>query len=243
MFWAASFVAWVATCRVPSLSYHEMKAFIWFLAASLAAVAWEMSYQFPPGPSFEHHERIIVVGDSLSSEDFAETTSETPIGKSAPDPPWPRLLQNQHAISVVNLAFSGAVTESAAKKTAAADFSNALVIVEIGGNDLLKGVSTADFERGLDRLLSQIRRNDNSILMLELPLPPLYNGFGAVQRQLAQKHRVTLAPKRLLSQVLADSSQTIDGVHLSPTGHQALADAVWNWMALDALRTTSKDTH
>jgi acyl-CoA thioesterase-1 len=55
----------------------------------------------------------------------------------------------------------------------------------------------------------------------------LCNGWGVVQRRLAAKYGVTLIPKRVFVGVLTTGDATLDSVHLSQAGHQAMADRVW----------------
>ena len=100
-----------------------------------------------------------------------------------------------------------------------------------GGNDLLGAVSAADFEQGLERLLSLTCRRDNSVVMLELPLPPLYNGYGEIQRRLARKHQVLLVPKRYFASVLVSDGDRVDGVHLSAAGHKKMSEMIWRIVA------------
>ncbi|WP_339688349.1 hypothetical protein [Gimesia maris] len=64
-------------------------------------------------------------------------------------------------------------------------------------------------------------------LLLELPLPPFYHGFGRIQRRLAKKHDVKLVPKRVLLSILAGGDATLDSIHLSQIGQQKMADVVW----------------
>jgi acyl-CoA thioesterase-1 len=196
---------------------------------TLAAVLWELSWQLPPrglqrafgqARKPDLRERLVVIGDSLSAEDFTEGGD-----------PWPTLLAREHAIEVVNLAFSGATARSAEKRLTPDDVAGALVLLEIGGNDVLGSTSPAEFERDLDRLLTKICRPDNAVVMLELPLPPLYNRFGEIQRRLASRHCVILIPKRYLASVLIGERATLDGLHLSPAGHQKMAEMIWQLFA------------
>jgi len=62
--------------------------------------------------------------------------------------------------------------------------------------------------------------------LFELPLPPFSNAYGRVQRALAAQYRVTLIPKRCLTAVFGVQGSTLDGLHLSQVGHNALADRV-----------------
>ena len=56
-----------------------------------------------------------------------------------------------------------------------------MIVVEIGGNDILGGTPAKQFERDLDQLLSVLAVQENrQVLMFELPLPPFYNAYGRV---------------------------------------------------------------
>jgi acyl-CoA thioesterase-1 len=63
--------------------------------------------------------------------------------------------------------------------------------------------------------------------MFELPIPPLYEGFGRVQRDLASRHGVALIPKRVLLSVVEAAEATIDSIHLTQQGHDRMASFVW----------------
>lgn len=159
--------------------------------------------------------RLFVIGDSLSAGlgDGSET--------------WPQLLGKEHVLEVKNLAAAGATTHEARRQAEILPQSGGIVVVLIGGNDLLGGRSAAEFERDLEYILSKARDADRDVLMFELPLPPLWEGFGRVQRRLAAKYSVTLVPKRRLAMLLASEGATADGLHLSPAGHATLANLVW----------------
>jgi acyl-CoA thioesterase-1 len=93
---------------------------------------------------------------------------------------------------------------------------------------MLGETTASGFEQGLDALLNDVDSPGRTVVMLELPLPPTFNRFGMIQRRLASKHHVVLVPKRVLMGVLARGDATLDSIHLSQSGHQRLADAVWN---------------
>jgi acyl-CoA thioesterase-1 len=68
----------------------------------------------------------------------------------------------------------------------------------------------------------------NPVVMFELPLFPFRNSFGRTQRMLADKHNVILIPKTYLTKVFGLEGATVDGLHLSQTGNDALANLVFN---------------
>jgi acyl-CoA thioesterase-1 len=129
-------------------------------------------------------------------------------------------------LPVVNLARPGATLKSGLVQARGISETDAVVLIELGGNDLLANTESGAFARQLDELLAAVCRPGDCVAMFELPLPPLYNAFGAAQRTLAAKHGVTLIPKRYLTAALGCKGGTIDGLHLSERGHRALAEAI-----------------
>ena len=161
--------------------------------------------------------RIYVIGDSLASGGFGETM------------PWPQLLRARLRVPVTNLALASADTALAIEREVpllgpAAD-DRELVLVEIGGNDMLDGLEALTFSTNLDQLLTAATDGRQAV-MLELPLLPGRLLYGSIQRRQARKHGVTLLPKRILARVLTTPGLTSDGVHLTQEGHDALARAV-----------------
>ena len=121
----------------------------------------------------------------------------------------------------------GATVGSALRHLEKEPLGDGLVLLEIGGNDLLGTTTVTDFEDLLDRLLVEVCRPGRVVVMLELPLPPFCNDYGRAQRRLAAAHGVTLIPKRWLVDVLTANGATVDGIHLSQEGHELMAEKVW----------------
>jgi acyl-CoA thioesterase-1 len=211
--WGTTLVTWAACAASIKTSNNWRTAALAAAAGcTLASAVGELSFHLPPRAVTGRWERLVVIGDSLSAADFTEGGE-----------PWPTLLARDSGVTVVNLAFSGANAASAEKRVSADDVAGALVLMEIGGNDILGATSSSDFEMSLDRLLQKVCRKDNAVVMLELPLPPLYNRFGEIQRRLARRYNVILIPKRYFAGVLIGPQSTIDSLHLSPAGHRKMA--------------------
>jgi acyl-CoA thioesterase-1 len=194
----------------------------WWLRAAVvvawvAAAAVEFPYHLSPAPGFAGRPAVYVIGDSLAAG----------VGGSGEET-WPRLLGQGHPVEVVNLARVGATTASAVKQADGLPPGGGVVLLEIGGNDLLGSTTAADFGRDLDRLLGRVCQPGRVVLMFELPLPPLCNGYGLAQRRLASAYQVHLIPKRVLMGVLTRDGATVDGLHLTGAGHQRMAGAVWS---------------
>jgi len=98
-----------------------------------------------------------------------------------------------------------------------------LVLIEIGGNDLLGGESSVAFEKNLDATLSKLAMPGRTMVMFELPLLPHKIAYGQIQRRLAEKYGVWLIPKRCFVEVIGGANATSDGLHLSESGAHRMA--------------------
>jgi acyl-CoA thioesterase I len=163
---------------------------------------------------------IYVIGDSISAG--IDTREKT----------WPYVLGDLSGEKVVNLAQAGATLDTAMYQIPGITSSNALVLVEIGGNDLLGSTDSRTFYVQLDKLLAKIKVQSPQIVMFELPLLPFWNNFGSDQRILAKKYGASLIPKSYMVRVFAQKEDTIDGLHLSQKGHNELAAAVYALMKI-----------
>jgi acyl-CoA thioesterase-1 len=183
---------------------------------SLGMVLADMPYVLAPAIPAPESTTLYVVGDSLS------------IGADTIGGNWPDRLGQELGVKTINLSAGGKKVSGAVSAGAQIVEGNALVILEIGGNDILQRTDPDPFATDLERLLEGVCVGDRSVAMFELPLPPFYNRYGRVQRSLARSHDVVLIPKRYLSGVLSARGGTTDGLHLSSTGHALMADTVWS---------------
>lgn len=71
------------------------------------------------------------------------------------------------------------------------------------------------------------------LVLFELPLPPFYNSYGKIQRDLAKKYKIPLIPKRFLGYVFATEGATSDGLHLTAKGHKLLAQIMIDLLDLE----------
>lgn len=190
--------------------FRGLSVVVWVTGA-----ACEAPYHRMPAVPLMGRPTVDVVGDSLGA------------GLGEADP-WPDRLARRRSIVVRNHSIAGAgAAKALASESGPIYGPSPPVIVEIGGNDLLGGSPPHTFERDLDALLAALRRGGRAVVMLELPLPPFANRYGAAQRRAAGRHGVLLVPKRLLAGVLTADGATLDSIHLTPTGHDRMADAIW----------------
>lgn len=187
---------------------------------SAALCIAEARHRVLPRITIDSQRKIYVIGDSITA------------GVGAHETLWPEMLAQSTHLDITNLAQPGATLKSAIHQADGITTSHAMVILEIGGNDLLGGMKGSLFRTQLDALLAKLQSRDCSIVMFELPLLPLNNGIGEAQRSLAERYHATLIPKRCLAAVIGADGNTMDGLHLSPAGHAALAKTVQDLLSL-----------
>lgn len=183
----------------------------------VGAAVIELPYHFLPELPVVSSRSIAVIGDSISAG----------MGDSDRSVKWPQRLAADHDLQIHDLSAPGRTVASAWKHVQTQPITAPLVILQIGGNDLLGGGSPAQFSENLDVLLANVRAPERQLVMFELPLPPGMHQYGRIQRRLARKHGVRLIPKRVLLAILTADHATVDTIHLTPLGHQRMAACVW----------------
>lgn len=197
------------------ITRNQMLSVFSLLAVALS-MGLELSWRFSPKFPEQGPRTLIILADSITAG-IGENEAET----------WPAILQREKRLTVVDHSRMGATVGSELKWLPTREIPTGLILIELGGNDLLGGTTVPDFESALDQVLFQLHAFQNPVVMLELPIPPFYNRFGIAQRQLARKHGVQLIPKRELTRILAGNAATLDSIHLSQAGHHLMATIIW----------------
>lgn len=188
-----------------------------------APLVFEFSHQDWSPPQLGVVERLCVIADSVTA------------GLNENETTWPQLLADRGKIEVVDASQPGATLHSAIQQAELIGDRKGLVLLEIGGNDLLEKLPTDRFEDDLQRLLGTVSsRPGRKVVMFELPLPPGSARYGAIQRRLAARYDITLIPKRKLIGLLTSHGATVDSIHLSPRGHAAMCDLVMQLFEIPA---------
>jgi len=190
---------------------------ILLVLASLMATVIELPFWINPSPVQLKSKNIFVLGDSLSAG----------VGFKG-EKTWSEIIAKNKNCNVINKSVGGGTAASAISSLKRINNinKNDLIIIEIGGNDLLNGSSAKVFHQNLEQLLINVTAKTENVIMLELPLPPLGNNFGQIQRELSSKFKIILIPKKHFSWVLTGSNSTVDGLHFSNFGHEKMAKII-----------------
>ena len=170
-------------------------------------------------------ETLLIVGDSLSA------AYGIPV-----DQGWVSLLQRQltaehYPYTIVNASISGDTTANARARLAQTITRHqpAIMILELGGNDGLRGLSLAAMKDNLAAMISAVQQSGAQLLLVGVELPPNYgkhytDKFRAVYHELAAEHQVALLPSLVDGVGTRPELMQADGIH--PNGRaQALIAA------------------
>lgn len=171
---------------------------------------------------------LLVLGDSISAG-FGLDTSRG----------WVALLQQRlraegYADTVVNASITGDTSANARARLQPllAQTKPDLVIVELGGNDGLRGQPPGQLQQNLTWIIDQAQGQGAKVLLLGVPLPPNYgapyiNAFSRVFQQVASDRQVPLVPSLLEGVGGVPELMQADGIHPRAEAQPRLLENVW----------------
>ena len=190
------------------------------LAAGPVAVANDASRARPPA--------ILVLGDSVSAGYGLESQQS-----------WVNLLQAKlrtqgYGYRVINASVSGETTTGGlARLPRALELHRPkIVIIELGGNDGLRGLPLASSRGNLQKMIGLSRAADAQVLLLGMKIPPNYGpryaeGFEQVFRELATRYKLAFEPFFLEQIALEPGMMQDDGLHPTAKAQPIMLETVW----------------
>ncbi|AVF55121.1 UNVERIFIED_ORG: acyl-CoA thioesterase-1 [Pseudomonas parafulva] len=171
---------------------------------------------------------VLIVGDSIS----AGFGLDTRYG-------WASLLQTRlrqegFDDKVVNASISGDTSAGGQARLPAllAAHKPAVVVLELGGNDGLRGQPPAQLRQNLASMVDQSRQAGAKVLLLGMQLPPNYGvryttAFAKVYEELAKEKQVALVPFFLEGVGGVPELMQADGIHPAQGAQQRLLENAW----------------
>jgi len=171
---------------------------------------------------------ILVVGDSLSA------AYGIPVEQG-----WVSLLQQRldsagYPYRIVNASISGDTTANARARLdrALASHKSSVVLLELGGNDGLRGLSLVAMKSNLAAMISSAREAGAQVLLIGMQLPPNYGPryterFQAVYQELARERDLALLPSLVDGIGTEQNLMQPDGIHPNATAQPLIRDRVW----------------
>ncbi len=174
---------------------------------------------------------MLVLGDSLSAE------YGLPRGSGWVALLTQRLSRDAAGWQVVNASISGETTSGGRSRLPGLIDKHRprLVIIELGGNDALRGLSLAQTRDHLEFMVKACHQSGAKVLLLGMQMPPNYGAdhaarFATMYREVAQQHRVGLVPFFLQS--IADRPNPSewfqpDRIHPTAQAQPLMLETVW----------------
>ncbi|GAB4356555.1 MAG: arylesterase [Methylohalobius crimeensis] len=172
---------------------------------------------------------VLVMGDSLSAA----------YGIPA-DRGWVALLeerlQKEHKdVRFVNASISGETSAGGLRRLPPLLETHQpdIVILELGGNDGLRGIPPRQMERNLANMIEASRSAGAEVILLGIKMPTNYGPrfaamFEDVYQRLADRHPVTFVPFFLQDVALKDGLMQADGIHPNVEAQPLLAQEIWH---------------
>ena len=180
------------------------------------------------GPVEAQEKTLLVLGDSISAG-YGLALKQG----------WVHLLQQRlgdlgYRYEVNNASVSGDTTRGARTRLAKIlkQQKPQVSIVELGGNDGLRGLSLQEMSTNLAAIVDALALHNSRVLLVPMRLPPNYgkvynDRFEAVYQDLAQTHDIVLAG--FILQGVADNAELMqsDGIHPRAEAQPLMLDNVW----------------
>lgn len=149
-----------------------------------------------------------------------------------------RLKQRRLDYTVANASISGETTAGGAARIEAvlAKTRPAIVIVELGGNDGLRGLPIAQIKANLTTMIRASKRAGARVLLVGLQMPPNYgakytNEFRSAFHEVARDERVALVPFILEGTFEKREMFQEDNIHPSAEAQPIIMENVWRRLA------------
>jgi acyl-CoA thioesterase I len=185
----------------------------------------ETPSQSPSSPTPINDKRPLIVcfGDSLTAGYGAE------LGKSYPDYLQSDLDAKGYQYRVVNEGISGNTTKDGVERVdTIVAMKPAIVVVEFGGNDGLRGLRIEDSRANLDKIVATLKASGAKVVLAGITLPPDYGPdyikqFDDTYTLLAKKYNVPLLPFLLKGVFGIDGMMQRDQTHATADGNKIVA--------------------
>ena len=181
-----------------------------------------------PKPANDKRPVLACFGDSLTAGHGTDP------GQSYPEYLQKDLDRLGYHYRVVNEGVSGNTTKDGVDRLPEVlALHPAVVVVEFGGNDGLRGLPISESRRNLDTIVGTLKKAGTSVVIAGITLPPNYGEdyirqFDDTYSLLAKKYRVPMIPFLLQNVYGGEGMMQQDGIHATAKGNQVVAENIVN---------------
>jgi lysophospholipase L1-like esterase len=167
-------------------------------------------------PKLAQSDVVVAFGDSLTFGTGAEEEES-----------YPAVLSKLIGRTVVRAGVPGEVTAQGLERLPAvlAEHSPKLVIVCLGGNDMLRQVADAEIRRNLNAIVKMLKERGIAVVLLGVPRPALITSAPEFYAAIAKEHGIPYEGK-VVTSVLYSNETKSDPIHPNAKGYGLMAKAV-----------------
>lgn len=174
---------------------------------------------------------ILVMGDSISTA-YGMNKNQGWVSLLAQ-----RLDDSGYDYTVVNASISGALSASGKQNITRhlQTYSPGIVIIELGGNDGLRGHELERIKANLQNMIDDSLASGAAVLLAGMRIPPNYgprytDGFTRIYYDLAKENPITMVPFILNGVGGVPGMMQGDGIHPNVKAQSVILDNVWPWL-------------
>jgi acyl-CoA thioesterase-1 len=190
------------------------------------AAAASAPAQMATPPTVDSRPLIVCFGDSLTAGYGAD------LGQSYPDYLQADLNAKGYDYRVLNEGISGNTTKDGVERlNKIVALKPAVIVVEFGGNDGLRGLRIEDTRANLDKIVATLKASGAKIVLAGITLPPDYGPdyikqFNETYTLLAKKYQVPMLPFLLKGVFGVPGMMQADRTHATDAGNKVVASNV-----------------
>ncbi|ART83161.1 arylesterase [Oceanisphaera profunda] len=181
--------------------------------------------------SVTHANTILILGDSLSAG-YRMNAQQA----------WPQLLakrwqQEAVAVELINASVSGDTTQGGLQRLVPLlkKHQPSLVLLELGGNDGLRGLPPTLIEKNLAQMINLAQQSGAKVILTDIQLPPNYGRrylqqFEGIFSDLAELHQLPLLPFFVAPLIGKAGMMMDDGIHPTAKAQDAIVEQVHNFV-------------
>ena len=112
------------------------------------------------------------------------------------------------------------------------EYSSEIVVIELGGNDGLRGFPLSEIEQNLSDIVNTIKKNGVTVLLVPMQLPPNYGAaynqrFMSIYKSVSEKQNINMSTFILNDIAQHSELMQADGLHPTKEAQALMLDNLW----------------
>jgi acyl-CoA thioesterase-1 len=170
----------------------------------------------------------MVLGDSLSAG------YGIPLGKGWVSLLQQKLQQESRPVEIINASISGDTSANGLMRlpTALDLHQPDIVLIELGGNDGLRGLPISYIRKNLSALITTAQEAQTKVALMAIQIPPNYgkkytSAFSSLYPELSKQYQISLLPFMIEDIALNPELMQVDGIHPNEQAQSLIVQNIW----------------